>query len=209
MEHSRSQIRQDVFVLSELRFKKNGFFVDFGASDGVSASNTYLLEKEYGWTGILAEPAKCWHKELQKNRTSAIEKKCVWSELNISILFNETTNPSLSTVASLRYSDWAREIRETSDNKYTVKTISLIDLLKKHNAPKIIDYISIDAEGSEFDILNNFDFDKYQFTVITCEHNNTEMRQKIYKLLTSHGYVRKCDNLSQFEDWYVNSVSYS
>ena len=80
MERSRSQIRQDVFVLSELRFKKNGFFVDFGASDGISASNTYLLEKEYGWTGILSEPAKCWHKDLHNNRTSAIEKRCVWSE---------------------------------------------------------------------------------------------------------------------------------
>ena len=125
---------------------------------------------------------------------------------NINILFNETTNPSLSTVASLRYDDWAREIREISDNNYTIETISLVDLLKKYNAPKIIDYLSIDAEGSEFDILSNFDFDKYQFRVITCEHNNTEMRQRIFKLLIAHGYVRKFDDLSQFEDWYIKSI---
>lgn len=65
---SRSQIRQDLFVLSVLNFKKNGFFVDFGSTNGKSLSNTYLLEKEFGWQGILAEPARIWHKELRKNR---------------------------------------------------------------------------------------------------------------------------------------------
>jgi FkbM family methyltransferase len=200
---SNSQIRQDVFVLSQLDFKRNGFFVEFGASNGISASNTYLLEKEYGWTGILAEPARCWHEDLHRNRKSAIEPKCVWKESNAQILFNEAINPSLSSVDSLEYADWAQGIREISEKKYPVETISLVDLLKKHRAPSVIDYLSVDVEGSEFEVLSAFDFNGYQFRVITCEHNNTAMRESIHALLTSHDYVRKHDDLTKFEDWYV------
>ena len=86
---------------------------------------------------------------------------------------------------------------------FNVKTISLYDLLEKYNAPKYIDYLSIDTEGSEYEILKNFDFEKYVFKIITCEHNHTDMREKIYTLLTNNGYVRKYENLSQWDDWYV------
>jgi hypothetical protein len=53
---SKSEIFQDIFVLTVAREKRNGLFVEFGAGDGVSSSNTHMLEKEFGWTGILAEP---------------------------------------------------------------------------------------------------------------------------------------------------------
>ena len=87
--------------------------------------------------------------------------------------------------------------------KYKVKTITLLDLLDVHNAPKFIDYLSIDTEGSEYDILNAFDFQKYKFNVITCEHNFTPMREKIYDLLMKNGYKRKFTNISRVDDWYV------
>ena len=77
------------------------------------------------------------------------------------------------------------------------------DLLEKYSAPSIIDYLSIDTEGSEYDILNAFDFQKYKFRVITCEHNFTPMREKIYDLLIKKGYKRKLSNISRVDDWYV------
>ena len=202
IELSKAQLRQDLFVLSELDFLKNGFFVEFGATNGLSLSNTYLLEKEYGWKGILAEPAKCWHKALYANRTSNIETKCVWSKSNDTITFNETTIAELSTISAFSSSDIHKNTRENG-TKYEVETISLNDLLDKYEAPKTIDCLSIDTEGSEFEILSHFDFERYQFRVITCEHNYTPMRQKIYELLTANGYIRKFDDLSQFDDWYV------
>jgi hypothetical protein len=58
LEKSKSQLKQDLFVLAELDFKSNGFFVEFGATNGIDLSNTHLLENEFGWGGILAEPAK-------------------------------------------------------------------------------------------------------------------------------------------------------
>jgi hypothetical protein len=76
---------------------------------------------------------------------------------------------------------------------------------RKHNAPKDIDYLSIDTEGSEFEILSAHDFSEYSFKVIPCEHNFTDMREKIHDLLSAQGYVRKYENLSKFDDWYVRS----
>ena len=65
--------------------------------------------------------------------------------------------------------------------------------------------MSIDTEGSEYDILSSFDFSKYQFRIITCEHNFTAERQKIFSLLTEKGYMRKLRGLSLFDDWYVRA----
>jgi hypothetical protein len=87
--------------------------------------------------------------------------------------------------------------------KYEISTISLNDLLDKYNAPKEIDYLSIDTEGSEFEILNAFDFSEHKFKIITCEHNFTQMRESIYSLLTKNGYGRKYTDLPVFDDWYV------
>lgn len=202
LRKSKSQLRQDLFVLSQLDFKKNGYFIEFGATNGIDLSNTYLLEKEFGWVGILAEPARCWHKNLQKNRDAHIEKKCVWRNSNSILDFNETEAAELSTINLFNNSDLHAEVRKTGKS-YQVNTISLNDLLIKYNAPVEIDYMSIDTEGSEFEILNHFDFSKHKFNVITCEHNFTPMRDKIFKLLSDHGYVRKFQELSRFDDWYV------
>ena len=77
------------------------------------------------------------------------------------------------------------------------------DFLIKYNAPNVVDYLSIDTEGSEYAILENFNFNKYKFRVITVEHNYTKNRQKIFDLLTNNGYLRKYEELSMFDDWYV------
>ena len=202
MPNSKSQIKQDLFVLYALNFKKNGFFVEFGATNGLNLSNTHLLETQYGWNGILAEPAKTWHSALQKNRECFIETNCVWKKSGEQLAFNEVEDPELSTVAAFNESDLHKQSRKSGES-YLVNTISLLDLLKKYNAPKIIDYLSIDTEGSEFEILQNFDFNNYGFRVITCEHNKTANREKIYNLLTSKGYKRKFVGFSKFDDWYV------
>ena len=66
IKKTKSQMKQDLFVLSELKMQTNGFFVEFGATNGIDLSNTYLLEFHFNWTGILAESAKCWHESLKK-----------------------------------------------------------------------------------------------------------------------------------------------
>ena len=199
---SLSQYKQDLFVLSELEFKKNGYFVEFGATNGKDISNTFLLEKIFNWKGILAEPAKQWHTELLKNRNCDIEKDCVWSDSNIKLEFVELG--VLSTLGKFQDSD---NHNRSNSRKYLVNTISLNDLLKKYDAPSKIDYLSIDTEGSEFDILKSLDFDKYKIKIITVEHNHTNQRDKIFKLLSKNGYKRVFTEVSYCDDWYVLSLA--
>jgi FkbM family methyltransferase len=200
--HSQAQLRQDFFVLSELGLKRGGFFVEFGAASGKELSNTWLLEKHFGWKGILAEPARCWHAALSANRSCIIEKDCVWKSTGDQLEFLESAQPELGTLAGFQDVDGHAKARESS-KRYQVKTVSLGDLLVRHHAPSELDYLSIDTEGSEFEILQSVDFARYPFKTITCEHNFTSAREKIHALLKSVGYVRKYEGLSEFDDWYV------
>jgi hypothetical protein len=102
---SKAQLRQDIFALSEVNFKKGGFFVEFGATDGAYLSNTYLMEKEFGWRGILAKPARWWHDALKNSRSCCIETDCVWRETGCKLTFNEMVEGEFSTIDSFSASD--------------------------------------------------------------------------------------------------------
>ncbi len=203
MDQSKAQLRQDLFVLSQLDYKQGGFFVEFGAANGRDLSNSWLLEKQFGWTGIVAEPARLWHAQLAENRSCRIDHRCVWSRTGETLRFQEAGIPELSTLADFSASDRHRDIRRT-EAEYDVQTISLLDLLAAYDAPRDMDYLSIDTEGSELPILESFDFSRYRFRVITCEHNYTEDRAKIAGLLGRNGYRRVFEAFSRFDDWYVH-----
>lgn len=168
----------------------------------MSLNNTHLLERDFGWRGILAEPAKCWHADLSKNRTSKVDFDCVWEETGLTLDFSEYDSKELSTLSAFSSKDFHSSTRKDGIS-YKVNTVSLMDLLRRHDAPREIDYLSIDTEGSEYAILKAFDFNSYEISVITCEHNYSENRAGICELLASKGYKRKFENISRFDDWYV------
>ena len=200
MHKSKSQINQDIFALCELNFMKNGFFVDFGATDGITLSNSYLLEKEYGFNGILAEPNPRQRKNIKSIRSAIVEEHCVWAESGLTLSFLDVGDHS--TLEKFSSQDLHSEKRK-NQKIFMVETISLTDMLCKYDAPNLIDYLSIDTEGSEFDILSSHDFSKYMFKVITVEHNYELQREQIFNLLTQHGYQRKFEDISLQDDWYV------
>ena len=134
MEFCRSQIGQDLFVLCELQFKRNGYFVEFGATNGIDLSNSHILENKFGWRGIIAEPARVWHKALFKNRQCHIETRCVAGKSGEQVEFNETEIGELSTIKKFSDVDLHRELRQTR-KVYRVETISLMDLLDQFPPP--------------------------------------------------------------------------
>jgi Methyltransferase FkbM domain len=117
------------------------------------------------------------------------------------VSFSEADDGVYSAISELAGKD-AHRARRSGSREYKVDTISLSDLLDEHGITKL-DFLSIDTEGSEFEILKNFDFPKYQPTVIAVEHNYTDHRSKLYDLISQHGYVRVFEEYSAFDDWYV------
>src|SRR5262249_23334960 len=159
------------------------------AWDGVTLSNSYMLETEFGWTGIVVEPSRRFGPKLAGSRRCAIDTRCVWSGSGEKLTFAEVTN--LVENSTLEQFVTVDSCERSDAIKYTIETVSLNDLLEQHGAPTEIDYLSIDTEGSEFEILKACDFSRWRFSVITVEHNYvTAKRNAIYNLLTTNGYTR-------------------
>lgn len=220
LNKSKSQLGQDIFVSAYTKSNKKNFFVEFGATNGITHSNTYLLEKELNWKGILIEPASVWHEELDLNRNCLIDKRCIFTKsgeiMEFLTVANQNKNgeiiyngidpePGLSSLKKYADNgDWASKVRLKNSIREKVETITLNDLLDFYKAPKIIDYLSIDSEGSELDILKSFDFSKRKIHIISVEHNYHHInREKIQHILEKVGYKRVYKNLSKFDDWYI------
>ena len=201
LEDSRSQLGADFVALN--LFGSKGFFVEFGAADGLENSNTYLLEQS-GWTGILAEPSELNLENLKINRNSILDHRAVWSSSNESLSFIDV-NPTRSSQNSSLLGFENENFRSTDFRTYQVKTVSLNDLLEEHGAPEFIEFLSIDTEGSELSILESFNFQKHQFGLIAIEIDSDEKRRvSIENLLTKEGYVRHFEEFSIWDDWYVH-----
>jgi len=199
--NSKSQFYQDLMVLAFQKQRINQqefYFVEFGATNGIDLSNSFLFEKCFGSRGVVAEPARIWHKELLANRNCKIVTDCVWIQSDLNLEFFESENPDLSGLNTNKHFHRQRKPQEV----YSVKTISLLDLLESSDAPKNIDLLSIDTEGTEFEILSAFDFTKYSFNIIICEHNFSKNRKKICNLLEKNGYKRRFSWISFVDDWY-------
>ena len=201
--NSRGENFQDIFAMLVLEERATGFFVEFGATNGVTGSNSYMMEKSYDWSGILAEPARCWHDELACNRSATISHKCVWRETGERLPFREARDAGFSTLDALTAKDRHAPRRLKADI-YEVETITLDQLLSEQDAPDVIEYLSIDTEGSEFDILETFDFDHHRPLILTVEHNYRTEREKMVTLMNSQGYVRAPTRISAYDDWFVD-----
>jgi len=198
---SRSQLGQDLWVLEQLGWKNDGYFVEFGATDGVLLSNTWLLEKHFGWRGICAEPNPKLFERLQLNRSCSLSPACVYRHSGERFRF--VLAGAYGGLEHHGQDDQhvdKRNAYASVGDVIEVTTISLMDLLDQQGAPEVIDYLSIDTEGSELAILEGIDWSRYQFRCITVEHNFTEQRQSIRQILEEQGYQHW---EAEWDDWYV------
>lgn len=182
-----SQVGQDRWVLSQI---PKGFFVDIAAGDGIDLSNTYLLEQN-GWEGLCVEPGDNFNK-LTKNRKCTCVKTAVWKSEGL-IKFKERGYASY-----------------VGEGEY-ISAITIRTLFKEFNVPKVIDYVSLDIEGSEYEALLGFPWE-YRVKLWTIEHNHAKdggrLKEQIKGIMTAHGYRIAVENVycgdDPFEDWWVN-----
>jgi FkbM family methyltransferase len=205
----KSQLLQDVFasfIVGDL-FDKT--FLEFGATDGISLSNSYMLEKNLGWTGVLAEPSPQWHAKLKKNRPNTkILTDCIWKSSSEKLDFFVSEVGILSTLVEFKHNDLSSmpnnaEARIKNGKVVKVETISINEVMETNFNGQAPSYISIDTEGSEYEILKSFDFAKYRPIVFTIEHNFTNLQNKIDTFMISKGYTRVFRELTSFDGWYV------
>jgi len=198
---SYSQIGQDLEVLKFYNFKENGFFIEIGASDGISLSNTYLLEKNFNWKWICVEVIPTRFELLCKNRPNSLCcNNAVYNESNKQVTFDIANNADLLSGITSHIDRYINEVNENK-TQIIVNTISFNDLLEKFNAPLFIDYLSLDTEGSELEILKSVYLQKYTFGLIDVEHNYVEPRRsQIRDLLISNGYEYIREN--RWDDCY-------
>jgi FkbM family methyltransferase len=201
---STSQLGQDLNVLKFYKHKKEGFFVEIGASDGVNLSNTYILEKTYRWKGICVEPIPYNFEKLIKNRPHSIcSNNAVYNTSGEVVQFDIANSADLLSGIS-SHIDCHMATVNANKTTINVETTTLTDLLDKYSAPNHIDYLSIDTEGSEYEILRVFNFSKYTFGLVDVEHNYVEPRRShIRELLTANGYIYLGEN--KWDDMYKHS----
>ncbi len=173
-------------------------------------SNSYTLETLLNWKGALSEPSPQWHNELKKNRPNTdIITDCIWSESEKELDFFVSDIGVLSSLNDFKESDKISMPGNTMERIkngriISVKTISLNHVIEKKFRFKSPSYISIDTEGSEYEILKVFDFKKFRPIVFTIEHNFTELQFKIDELMKSNDYVRVFKKITAFDAWYIS-----
>jgi FkbM family methyltransferase len=198
---SVSQLGQDLWVLRMLNYRRGGFFVDFGATDGVLLSNSWLLEQKFDWSGICAEPNPEYFEKLKQNRTCICRDVCISDadDKEVEFLLAGVYGTISAFESSDKHAEKRSAYRELGSTA-RFRTKSLNTFLESCGAPREIDYLSIDTEGSELDILKAFDLKYWRVKTMTVEHNFVEPRRtQLRSLLQSYGYkVQE----AKFDDWF-------
>ncbi|MEZ6131731.1 MAG: FkbM family methyltransferase [Planctomycetaceae bacterium] len=201
IEHSRGQCFQDTAAVYFSRQKRDGYFVEIGTGNGEHLSNTFMLEKQFGWSGILFEPDRRFHESIAERRSAILDERPVFSSDDQVLQFMEVSRAGeLSTLSDFRREDGRHRFGACRE----VRTTTLTSALEHHNAPKTIDYVSIDTEGSEMEVLQGIDFDRYDIRFLTIEHNFVEGKQKaLADFLAPHGYRPVLEGFSCQDIWLV------
>lgn len=192
-----SQYRQDQ-TIDRLLSKSDGLFVEIGAYDGRTYSNTYYFETERNWSGICIEPVPELFQKVQKNRSCITVQGCISDTEGYKAFCRCHGRTEMLSGLVDFYDEQHRQRIETeiaehggSWEEFDVKCYTLGELLDKHDM-STVDYCSIDTEGGELEILGTIDFDRYNIRALSIEDNYED--QRIIRFMTGKGYSVLCRN---------------
>lgn len=201
---SNSQCLQDTLILNITEQKKGGFYVDLAANHYKSLSNTYSLERYNQWEGICIEANPNLRSDLVVNRNCSLFVNPVAARTGETITFR---------LARAGFDSLGGIVGEDTDNsnknadggvELEMLTVTLGALLDYIKAPAVMDYLSLDIEGSEYHAMMGMDFSKYTFNMITIERPV----HHLHLLLNRHGY-RFVYIMSRFGECFYVHTSYS
>ncbi|HTM05970.1 MAG TPA: FkbM family methyltransferase [Patescibacteria group bacterium] len=204
----KSQYRQDQFLYTYFfSNQQKGFFVDIGAHDGIKWSNSYFFEKKLGWQGLCIEPLCEAFCKLKENRSALCINTCVGKYNGVADFFNVHGAPDqlsglVNTYHPLHKQRMEREVKE-DNGSFSIEKVSvctLSTLFDQYNI-KYVDFISLDTEGSEMDILQGIDFEKVYIKVMTIE--NMFYGDQLKNFMAKKGF-QLVARLGNCDDVYVN-----
>lgn len=190
---------------------ENGVFFEAGANEGTRQSNTYLLEKNSNWKGILVEPSQ-YYNLLSRNRPNSIAFNCAlvsydWKEPFISGSFGDVQYGAYNLMSKTEESSSFT----FGNSDILVKAMTIDDVISS-TPYESFDLISLDCEGSEFSILNGFNFDKHKTkfflieTFVDTVGGDYEQFNKIHRLLKENGY--ELEAMLSSCDWLFKNKNY-
>lgn len=208
-----SQYGQDRLLNQKIfKNKRNGFFIEVGAYDGIKYSNTKFYEDHLQWKGICVEPIPEYFQQLRRNRPSSICILGCIANQNGTAFFHRIKSKQFCVEMLSGILDkydpkhLARAKREMKNSNATSEIIPvncylLNDILNQHGIDSV-DYLSIDTEGGELEILQSIDFERFNIEVIEVENNYRI--PDIKEFMTGKGY-RLFDDA--YDEIYIKSSS--
>lgn len=184
-----SDLRQDRWVASVFNDGRKGYFLDFGAFDGLDMSNTLHLERTLGWTGICVEPNPTYYPKLCAERSAICVNLALWSRSREVLTMVDAHG--LSAFEHLKDGDSNAATRNlATQRRIEVETVNPTALLERFAAPATIEYMSLDVEGSELEILAALDLERYDIRLMSIEHDcQAERQAQVREHLAAYGYV--------------------
>ncbi|XP_018012078.1 uncharacterized protein LOC108669283 isoform X2 [Hyalella azteca] len=156
-----SQHGQDIYLKEVFKDTRGGFFFEVGAFTGETYSNTLLLERELGWTGVLMEPTPSSYRALKsKNRRAHIMRACIAPDTNYSEL--------LLDVGKINANENTLTNAEKTQNSVRVPCYPFYSVMAALGNP-VVDYMSLDVEGVEMNVLKSIPWNDVKIRVITIE----------------------------------------
>lgn len=194
---SKSENGQDLFALFSNKYKQVGTFLEFGAYDGVTFSNTFLLEKQLNWSGVLIDPIPRHFEEMKMNRDCISIHAAVTPNKKKFVKILESPASILSKPISKR---------SVTDKTHRVPAFTLTEIIDKYFSSTSLDFLSIDVEGEDLEILASVDLSKYEINSISVEHNNRIDSEELLKYMKESGYELVWKEYSGNDFWFVRKV---
>jgi len=186
------------YVLKVLNNQKNLFFIDIGAHDGLSCSNSAYMEFFLDWNGICIEPHTGLFNLLTESRSCKSYNCCVSDASGyVDFVTIEGNADALSGIKDNMTSDHMNRVNSEVDKfggnikTEKIKSMTLNEIMSENNIQKV-DYLSIDTEGSELKILNSIDFDKFDINVISAENNGYDDSVRLFLESKGYRFLTKC-----------------
>ena len=167
-----SQAGQDKIIKNHFfQNNKNGFFIEIGAYDGIIGSNCCHFEKFLNWEGIAIEASKIQYDKLKNNRKCKTVNKAISNKIK-DVEFVEVVEGLTQMSGINNENNTAIEIiNNNKKSKTKISKITTTTFEEEIKSNLEIDYLSIDIEGEELDLLKSIDFNKYTIKVISVENN--------------------------------------